>query len=60
MASLDYEIEKAAFHEFYDSSWDAMEAAASAFHTLIRSLLATDAVIAGAKVEGRIKDRDES
>ncbi|TPI78508.1 (p)ppGpp synthetase [Mesorhizobium sp. B2-8-9] len=59
MASLDYEIEKAAFHEFYDSSWDAMEAAASAFHTLIRSLLATDAVIAGAKVERRIKDRDE-
>lgn len=36
-----------------------MKAATSAFLTLIRSLLATDAVIASAKVEGRIKDREE-
>jgi putative GTP pyrophosphokinase len=59
MASLDYEFEKAAFHEFYDSSRDTMEAAIGTFLTLIKSLLATDAVIAGAKVESRIKDRDE-
>ncbi len=59
MASLDYEAEKAAFREFYDTSRDAMEAARSAFATLIRSLLATDDAIAGAKVEGRVKDREE-
>jgi hypothetical protein len=31
MASQDYENEKAAFHEFYDSSWEAMQAATGAF-----------------------------
>ena len=59
MASQDYETEKVAFREFYDASWDTMEAARTAFITMIGSLLATDAAIAGAKVEGRIKDREE-
>ncbi|TAU45317.1 (p)ppGpp synthetase (plasmid) [Rhizobium leguminosarum] len=59
MASQDYEIEKVVFRDFYDASWDTMEAARNAFLTLIRSLLATDAAIAGAKVEGRIKEREE-
>jgi putative GTP pyrophosphokinase len=59
MASLDYEAEKVVFHDFYDASWDTMEAARGAFLTLVRSLLATDAAIAGAKVEGRIKEREE-
>ncbi|KTT69932.1 GTP pyrophosphokinase [Sphingomonas endophytica] len=59
MASQDYETEKVAFREFYDASWDTMEAARIAFITMIGSLLATDAAIAGAKVEGRIKDREE-
>lgn len=59
MASQDYETEKVAFRDFYDGSWDTMEAARNAFITLMCSLLATDAAIAGAKVEGRIKDREE-
>jgi len=59
MASLNYETEKAAFREFYDGSRALMNAAKSTYVTLIRSLLATDDVIAGAKVEGRIKDREE-
>lgn len=59
MASLDYETEKTAFREFYDGSRALMEAASSTYVTLIRSLLATEDVIASAKVEGRIKDREE-
>jgi putative GTP pyrophosphokinase len=59
MASLDYETEKAAFREFHDSSRARLEAANSTYVALIRSLLATDDAIAGAKVEGRIKDREE-
>jgi putative GTP pyrophosphokinase len=59
MASQDYETEKVVFRDFYDGSWDTMEAARNAFITMIGSLLATDAAIAGAKVEGRIKEREE-
>lgn len=59
MASQDYETEKAVFREFYDASWDTMEAARNAFITMIGSLLATDVAVAGAKVEGRIKEREE-
>lgn len=59
MASLNFETEKAAFREFYDGSRELLEAAKSAYLTLVRSLLATDDAIASAKVEGRIKDREE-
>jgi ppGpp synthetase/RelA/SpoT-type nucleotidyltranferase len=59
MASLDYDTEKVAFREFYEGSRDGLWAALEAFQTLIRSLLATDVQIAGAKVEGRVKDREE-
>jgi putative GTP pyrophosphokinase len=59
MPSLDYEVEKTEFRDFYESSRDRMEGTKSALLTLVRSLLATDAAIANAKVEGRIKDRDE-
>lgn len=59
VASLDYETEKVVFRNFYDSSSIGMESARGAFLTLVRSLLATDAAIAGAKVEGRVKEREE-
>lgn len=59
MASLDYETEKTVFRDFYEDSRVSMESAREAFLTLVRSLLATDPLIAGAKVEGRIKAREE-
>ena len=59
MASLDYETEKTAFREFYDSSRATMNAAETTYRTLIRSLLATNSVIAGVKLEGRVKEREE-
>lgn len=59
MASLDYEAEKIVFRDEYDASRDTMDAAKGAFLTLIQSLLATDVLIAGAKVEGRVKEREE-
>lgn len=59
MPSFDYDTEKTAFREFYDGSRELLESARNAHQTLIRSLLATDEAIASAKVEGRIKDREE-
>ncbi len=59
MPSLDYETEKSVFRDFYDANRERMTSAKAAMETLFRSLLATDPVIAGAKVEGRVKDREE-
>lgn len=59
MASLDYESEKTAFREFYDGSRTVMDAANTTYTTLVRSLLATNKAIAGVKVEGRVKEREE-
>jgi putative GTP pyrophosphokinase len=58
MPSLDYEIEKAAFREFYDENRASLEAALGSFRTLTHSLLATP-VIAISGLGGRVKDRDE-
>lgn len=59
MPSLDYEIEKNIFRDFYDASRERMADAKSAMETLLRSLLATDPAIAAAKVDGRVKNREE-
>ncbi|SFD71943.1 hypothetical protein SAMN05428997_14516 [Bosea sp. CRIB-10] len=59
MPSLDYENEKIVFRDFYDTSRDTMASAKATMETLLRSLLATDPAIAAAKVEGRVKDREE-
>lgn len=59
MPSLDYENEKIIFRNFYDTSRDRMASAKATMETLLRSLLATDTAIAAAKVEGRVKDREE-
>ena len=59
MASLDYETEKNAFREHYDSNRVTIDGAKSSFVTLISSLLASDGLIAASKIEGRIKDREE-
>jgi putative GTP pyrophosphokinase len=57
--AADYETEKTAFRDFYDASRSTLDAANTTYMTLIRSLLATDEHIAGVKVEGRVKDREE-
>lgn len=59
MTSLDFEAEKSAFREYYDSNRDTMNAALKSFETLIGSLLASDGKISISKIEGRLKDREE-
>jgi putative GTP pyrophosphokinase len=59
LASLDFDLEKAAFRNYYDETATLMEGAKSSFITLIRSLLA-GGEYAAATVTGRLKDREES
>ncbi|NKL04503.1 GTP pyrophosphokinase [Rhizobium leguminosarum] len=59
MASLDFDAEKTAFRDFYDSNRDTLTGAVSSFNTLIRSLLLSQQDIALSSVDGRIKDREE-
>jgi putative GTP pyrophosphokinase len=59
MASTDFETEKAAFREFYDSSRMLLEEAKDAFMALIRSLLLDAGTVEISKIEGRVKDREE-
>ncbi|MDH5856460.1 GTP pyrophosphokinase [Lampropedia aestuarii] len=58
MASLDFDVEKTVFREFYDTERPLLEGAKASFLTLIRSLLAS-ANITVSKVEGRLKAREE-
>lgn len=59
MPSLDFDAEKAAFREFYDSNLDVLVDAKASFLTLIRSLL-VGTEHASTVATGRIKDREES
>ncbi|MBO1905338.1 (p)ppGpp synthetase [Microvirga sp. 3-52] len=59
MASLDYETEKNAFREYYESNRAIIDGARKSFITLISSLLSSESVISVSKVEGRVKDREE-
>ncbi|MGO7319404.1 GTP pyrophosphokinase family protein [Rhizobium ruizarguesonis] len=59
MASLDFDAEKSAFRDFYDTNRDSLNGALGSFKTLIRSLLLSGQDIALSSVEGRVKDREE-
>lgn len=43
MASLEFEVEKAAFREFYDGNHATLDGALGSFRTLIRSLFSIKA-----------------
>ncbi|MDC6292060.1 GTP pyrophosphokinase [Ralstonia pseudosolanacearum] len=58
MASLDFDAEKTAFRDYYDTERSLLEGAIESFLTLVRSLLAS-ANITVSKVEGRLKSREE-
>lgn len=59
MASTDFEAEKTAFREYYDSHRMLLEEAKDAFMALIRSLLLDAGTVEISKIEGRVKDREE-
>lgn len=58
MASLDFDVEKTVFREFYDTERALLEGAIASFLTLVRSLLAS-ANLTVSKIEGRLKAREE-
>jgi putative GTP pyrophosphokinase len=59
MSSLDFEAEKAAFHDYYTDNMQRLGQAMDSFLTLLGSLLAHAGLDVAASA-GRIKDREES
>ena len=58
MASLDFEVEKQKFREFYNDNHDVLEKAKDSFVSIINSILVTEGVSISL-VSGRVKDREE-
>lgn len=59
MASLDFELEKIAFRQFYDTSLKHLLEAKNAYIRLINALLKRCDTGEVTKIEGRIKEREE-
>ena len=59
MASLDFEKEKHAFREFYDSNGKLFENARKTYIRIISSLLKGADIGEVTKIEGRVKDKEE-
>ncbi len=59
MASLDFELEKAAFRSYYDQNFPLFEDARASFIALLTALVTHSDGIEVSKVEGRIKERED-
>lgn len=59
MASLDFETENKEFKEFYDSTSKLLEDAKNSFITLLYALITHGSNVTLAKVEGRVKEKEE-
>ena len=59
MASLDFELEKAAFRAFYEQNTQLLETAKESFSALVNALVMNPSTIAVSKIEGRVKDKEE-
>lgn len=59
MSSLDFELEKNQFNEYYDSNYHLLEDAKDSFVALVNALVTHSGNIAVAKVEGRVKEKEE-
>lgn len=59
MSSLDFEVEKQDFRDYYNGNHGLLDGAKNSFITLVNSLIRSSSDIALSKIEGRIKDRDE-
>lgn len=60
MTSLDFELEKTKFREFYDTNHQLLEDAKDSFITLINALINHSGIKSISKIEGRVKDKEES
>lgn len=59
MPSLDFEIEKQKFRDYYNDNQGLLEGAKESFITLVNSLIRNASDITISKIEGRVKDKDE-
>ncbi len=59
MASLNFELERRQFREYYDDHRQSFEEAKNAFISIIRTLIRQSDIGEVTKIEGRIKDRAE-
>lgn len=59
MASLDFELEKAAFRSYYDRNFMLFEDARASFIALLTALVTHSGSIEVSKVEGRIKGKED-
>lgn len=59
MPSLDFDIEKAHFKEFYENSAQLLDDAKNSFTTLIHALISQIDKLSISKIEGRVKNREE-
>jgi ppGpp synthetase/RelA/SpoT-type nucleotidyltranferase len=59
MASLDFEIEKAAFRAYYEQNVTLLQRAQESFVALVNALVMTPGAIAVSKIEGRVKEKEE-
>ena len=60
MASLDFDLEKSHFREYYDSNRELLEDAKDTFINIVNTLLTQAEQVNLSKVEGRVKDREEA
>jgi len=59
MPSLDFELEKQNFLDYYNGSHGLLDGAKSSFISLVNSLIRSSTDLALSKIEGRVKERDE-
>ncbi|MCZ8250915.1 MAG: (p)ppGpp synthetase [Hylemonella sp.] len=59
MPSLDFELEKSEFRSFYEQNLSLLEDAKSSFAALLTALVTHSGSIVAAKIDGRIKDKEE-
>nr|WP_320012453.1 (p)ppGpp synthetase [uncultured Desulfobulbus sp.] len=59
MSSLDFEKEKYAFDNYYDSNKELLSKSIRSYINIIRSLLKKSNVDVVKKIEGRVKDKEE-
>lgn len=59
MPSLDFEIEKQIFRDYFNDNIELLHNAESSFSTLVKSLIATSQELSSSVVTSRVKDREE-
>lgn len=59
MPSLDFELEKSEFRAHYEQNFALLEDALSSFTALLTALISRSGSMEAAKIDGRIKDKEE-